>query len=161
MAAPIAETWSATAAAEVTLEILAQGDALRTIEARGTALMGWPTARILTEPILPNCFLGVPSCLDSSSGGEGPVDYPHLGRNDAALYEEIMRALIRNGAMPDPDGREPVVPVRRSVGRKTSRRTLNYFADAVEEVLDDKHAGDAWWLWGLCRGASLAFREGG
>ncbi len=123
-----------TAAAEVTLEILAQGDALRTIEARGTALMAG-LSEILTEADLPHCFLGVPSMFGFVIGEERPVDYRTWGRNDAALYEEIMMALIRNGAMPDPDGREPWF-LCAALSEEDVAETLNYFADAVEEVLD-------------------------
>jgi glutamate-1-semialdehyde aminotransferase len=44
-----------------------------------------------------------------------------------------MTALLRKGAMPDPDGGEPWF-LCAALTEKDVEDTLNYFADAVQEV---------------------------
>jgi glutamate-1-semialdehyde aminotransferase len=49
------------------------------------------------------------------------------------LYEEIMMQLIHNGAMPDPDGREPWF-LCAALSEQDVADTLTYFEDAVKAV---------------------------
>ena len=122
----------ATAAAEATLAIIAQGDALKTIEEQGKALMKGLSG-ILTDADLPHYLLGVPAMFGFVIGEERPTDYRTWAKTNYTLYEEIMMALIHNGAAPDPDGREPWF-LCAAHSEKDVADTLNYFEDAVKQV---------------------------
>ncbi|MBL7062778.1 MAG: aspartate aminotransferase family protein [Anaerolineae bacterium] len=121
-----------TAAADATLEIIAQGDALKTIEARGQALMEG-ISRILTDAGVAHHILGVPSMFGIAFCEEEPTDYRTWSNSDNDLYEKIMMALVHNGAIPDPDGREPWF-VCAAHSEQDVDDTLNYFEDAVKTV---------------------------
>jgi len=121
-----------TAAADATLEIIARGEALKTIEARGQALMKGIHG-ILTDADIPHHLLGVPAMFGIAFGQDEPTDYRTWAKTDNALYEEIMMVLIHNGAVPDPDGREPWF-LCAALSEKDVADTLNYFEDAVRDV---------------------------
>jgi glutamate-1-semialdehyde 2,1-aminomutase len=122
-----------TAAADATLEIIAQGQALKTIEARGQALTQG-ISRILTDAGLAHHILGVPAMFGIALCEEEPTDYRTWARGDSDLYERIMMALVRCGAVPDPDGREPWF-LCAALSEQDVADTLNYFEDAVKAVL--------------------------
>ena len=122
-----------TAAADATLEIIAQDDALRTIATRGKALIEG-ISRILTDAGVAHHVLGVPAMFGIALCEEEPTDYRTWSRSDNDLYERIMLALVHNGAMPDPDGREPWF-LCAALSEQDVEDTLNYFEDAVKEVL--------------------------
>ena len=124
-----------TAAADATLEIIAQGEALKTIEARGKALMKGISG-ILTDADIVHHMLGVPSMFGIALGREEPTDYRTWAKTEYVLYEEIMMRLIHNGALPDPDGREPWF-LCAALSEKDVEDTLNYFEDAVKQVTRD------------------------
>jgi glutamate-1-semialdehyde 2,1-aminomutase len=121
-----------TAAADVTLGILAEGNALATIQARGQALMDGLSS-ILTDAGIANQVLGVPGMFGIVLSEEKPVDYRSWAGGDSALYEEIMMALVHNGAAPDPDGREPWF-LCAALTEQDVADTLTYFEDAVRTV---------------------------
>jgi glutamate-1-semialdehyde 2,1-aminomutase len=121
-----------TAAADATLEIIAQGEALKTIEARGRALMTG-IHDILTDAGLEHHLIGPPSMFGIVFGGDVPVDFRAWLKLDHSLYTSIMMALVRRGAMPDPDGGEPWF-LCAALSEKDVEDTLNYFEDAVREV---------------------------
>ncbi len=121
-----------TAAADATLAIIAQGDALKTIEARGKALMKG-LSDILTDADIVHHVLGVPSMFGMAFSVEEPTDYRTWDKSNYRLYEEVMMALIHNGAVPDPDGREPWF-LCAALSEKDIEDTLSYFEDAVKQV---------------------------
>jgi glutamate-1-semialdehyde 2,1-aminomutase len=121
-----------TAAADATLEIIAQGDVLKTIEARGSALMKG-IGRVLTAAGIPNHVLGVPAMFGVALCEEKPTDYRAWAQSDNDLYEQIAMALVRNGAVPDPDSREPWFVCAAHTEQDVDE-TLNAFEDAVREV---------------------------
>ena len=121
-----------TAAADVTLGIIAQGDALKTIEARGQVLMEG-ISRILTDAGVAHHVLGVPAMFGIALSEEEPTDYRAWSGSDNDLYERIIMALVRNGAVPDPDSREPWF-VCAAHSEQDVEDTLNYFEDAVRAV---------------------------
>lgn len=122
----------ATAAADATLEIIAQGEALKTVEARGKDLMEGIHS-ILTDLDVAHHLIGLPAMFGIVLGEEEPTDYRTWNESDYTLYEEVMMALVRNGAMPDPDGREPWFPCA-ALTEEDVDNTLNYFSDAVREI---------------------------
>jgi glutamate-1-semialdehyde 2,1-aminomutase len=121
-----------TAAADATLEIIAQGEALKVIEARGKALIRG-ISRILTDAGVAHHILGLPTMFGIALCEEEPTDYRTWIKSDNALYEEIMMALVHRGAVPDPDGREPWF-LCAALSEKDVEDTLNYLEDAVKAV---------------------------
>jgi glutamate-1-semialdehyde 2,1-aminomutase len=119
-----------TAAADATLEIIAQGKVLKTIEARGKALMKG-ISRILGDAGVAHHVLGPPAMFGIALCEEEPIDHRTWAKSDNALYEEIVTALIRSGAMPDADGCEPWF-LCAALSEKDVGDTLNYFEDAVK-----------------------------
>jgi glutamate-1-semialdehyde 2,1-aminomutase len=96
-----------TAAADATLEIIAQGQALQTV--------------------------GHPSMFGISFSEEEPVDFRAWMRTDHDMYTSIMSALIERGAMPDPDGGEPWF-LCAALSEQDVGDTLQFFAEAVQEA---------------------------
>jgi glutamate-1-semialdehyde 2,1-aminomutase len=121
-----------TAAADATLEIIAQGEALKTVEARGKALMKGIHG-ILTDADIPHHMLGVPSMFGIAFAEEEPTDFRTFVKADAELYESIMMGLLERGAMPEPDPGEPWF-LCAALSEKDVEDTLNYFEDSVKEV---------------------------
>ena len=125
-----------TAAADAALEIIAQGDALQHVDACGRALMEGIDS-ILTDAGLAHSILGPPAMFGFTFGEEEPTDFRTWSKLDHDLYTEIMAVLVRNGAMPDPDGAEPWF-LCATLTEKDVDDTLNYFADAVNQVKASK-----------------------
>ena len=123
-----------TAAADATLGIIAEGKALATIQARGQVLMDG-LSDILTGAGIPSQVLGVPGMFGIVLAEGKPVDYRSWAEGDSGLYEEIMMALVHNGAAPDPDGREPWF-LCAALTEQDVADTLTYFEDAVRTVKD-------------------------
>jgi len=121
-----------TAAADATLEIIAQGDALKTVEARGKALTKGIHG-ILTDADIVHHILGVPSMFGIALCEEKPTDYRTWIKTDADLYEEIMMGMVKRGAMPEVDGREAWF-LCAALSEKDVEDTLNCFEDAVKQV---------------------------
>jgi glutamate-1-semialdehyde 2,1-aminomutase len=121
-----------TAAADATLEIIAQGEALATVNARGQALMEG-IDDILTDANYTHHMFGPPSMFGIVFSEEAPTDFRSWLKTDHDLYTAIMMELVANGAMPDPDGGEPWF-LCAALTQKDVDDTLNYFADAVATV---------------------------
>jgi glutamate-1-semialdehyde 2,1-aminomutase len=119
-----------TAAADATLEIIAQGEALKTLEARGEVLMKG-IGRILTDAGLPHHLLGVPAMFGIVFCEQEPTDYRSYAQTDEEMYERIMMGLVHRGAVPDPDGREPWF-LCAALSGGDAEETLDYFNDAVK-----------------------------
>ncbi|MEJ2732046.1 MAG: guanitoxin biosynthesis PLP-dependent transaminase GntE [Anaerolineae bacterium] len=121
-----------TAAADTTLQIIAEEKALDTVNARGQVLMeGIDT--ILTDAGLAHHIIGPPAMFGITFGEEEATDFRGWLKLDHELYTDIMMALIRRGAMPDPDGGEPWF-LCAALSEKDVEDTLNFFEDAVKEV---------------------------
>jgi glutamate-1-semialdehyde 2,1-aminomutase len=121
-----------TSAADATLEIIARGEALKTVDARGKALMKGIHG-ILTDADIAHHMLGVPSMFSIALSEEEPIDVRGWAKTDADLYEEIMMGLMERGAMPEVDGAEPWF-LCAALSEKDVDDTLSYFAEAVAEA---------------------------
>ncbi len=119
-----------TAAADATLDLLPA--ALKTIEARGKALMKGISG-ILTDADIAHQMLGLPCMFGFSLGPEKPTDYRTWATTDTALYEKIIMHLIQKGAVPDPDGREPWF-LCAALSEEDIADTLTHFEEAVKEA---------------------------
>jgi glutamate-1-semialdehyde 2,1-aminomutase len=122
-----------TAAAVATLEIIAQGEALKTIEARGNALMQG-IGKILTEAGLEHHFMGLPSMFGIAFAKEAPIDARTWEQANNDLYAAIMTELNDRGALPCPDAGEPWF-LCAALSEKDVDDTLNAFEDSVKAVL--------------------------
>ena len=121
-----------TAAADATLELIANGGVLETIAERGKALMKGIHG-ILTDADIPHHMMGVPSMFGIVFSEDEPADFREWMKADHELYTAIMMSMVRKGAMPDPDGGEPWF-LCAALSEKDVEDTLNYFEEAVKEV---------------------------
>ncbi|HEC23360.1 MAG TPA: aspartate aminotransferase family protein [Chloroflexi bacterium] len=96
-----------TAAADAVLELLEDGEVLRSINARGERLSGG-LSEILTRHGIAHHINGPGSMFGLVlTEGDPPRNIREWLQTDQALYTRIAMELIKRGAMPDPDGREP------------------------------------------------------
>jgi glutamate-1-semialdehyde 2,1-aminomutase len=120
-------------AAMATLELMEKEPVLETIHARGKMLMSG-LGEILHDAGIANHLLGHPSMFGIALGSETkPTDYRSYTESDMHLYERIMTALVKRGAMPELDGREPWF-LSYSHTEKDIAETLTMFEDAVKEA---------------------------
>jgi glutamate-1-semialdehyde 2,1-aminomutase len=121
-----------TAAADATLELLADTQALDTINARGQVLMDGIHST-LTDAGYAHHILGLPSMFGITFGEKEATDFRDWLTLDHDLYTAVISALLRRGAMPDPDGGEPWF-LCAALSEKDVEDTLNAFEDAVKDV---------------------------
>jgi glutamate-1-semialdehyde 2,1-aminomutase len=122
-----------TAAADATLGILQDPAIFETIEARGKRLQEG-IDHILTAAGIPHVIAGPPSMFGILlTEDPDPREFRDYAKAGNDLYEKIMMALIENGAMPDPDAREPWF-LCYSHSEEDIDDTLTYFEDAVKRV---------------------------
>ncbi len=122
------------AAADATLEALEDGTVLRTIAARGERLQKG-LDRILTDAGIPHIISGPPAMFGVILTEREQVhEFRDLADAQEELSERILMNLIANGAMPDPDFREPWF-LCYSHSDEDIDRTLEYYEDAVRRAL--------------------------
>jgi glutamate-1-semialdehyde 2,1-aminomutase len=122
------------AAADATLELLEDGAVLRAIAERGRRLQDG-LSRILTETGLPHVISGPPAMFGILlTPQQDPRELRDFAHVDEPLYTRIMHRLIANGAIPDPDDREPWFLCYSHTDEDIDR-TLEFFAAAVREAL--------------------------
>lgn len=123
-----------TAAADATLEILETEPILEEICQRGQQLREG-IDKILTGAGIPHHMTGLPSIFGYVLGtDEEPYDFRTYADGDAQLYENIVMALVRNGVMPDADGREPWF-LCHSHDEQIIADTLTIYEDTIREVI--------------------------
>ena len=96
----------ALSAASATLDILANTDALKTIDAVGekiTAILG----RVFTAAGVEHCFAGPPAMIGIHFTQKAPLNYRDWRITDSELYAKFAWKLIEYGLMLEPDSREP------------------------------------------------------
>ena len=96
----------ALAAANKTLEILDETDALKTIENYGLALQAG-LSKILTRRSIPHSFTGHPALMGLFFDGEAPRDYRAWVDSDYEFYDALAPELHDAGILIEPDSREP------------------------------------------------------
>jgi len=125
------------AAADATLELLEDGTVLQAIDERGRQLQKG-LSQVLTAAGLPHVVCGPGAMFGILlTEQENPSEFRDFARVDEALYTRIMMQLIANGAMPDPDDREPWF-VSFSHTEEDVAQTLEYFEDAVKTALAER-----------------------
>jgi glutamate-1-semialdehyde 2,1-aminomutase len=96
----------AMAAANATLDILMNTDALATIAQRGQELQA-AIAEVLERADLQFVFSGHPSMFIFWFAEHAPREYRDWKNSDHSLYDQIAAGLIERGLLPEPDSREP------------------------------------------------------
>jgi glutamate-1-semialdehyde 2,1-aminomutase len=134
----------ALAAAEKTLEILDETDALETIAGYGTALQKG-MSRILTARDIPHSFVGHPAMGGLFFHETPPSNYRDWLESDYTFYDTMAPELHDLGVLCEPDSREPWFICEAHAGDDNLAQTLAAFERAVDltmEKLDyDKPVG--------------------
>jgi glutamate-1-semialdehyde 2,1-aminomutase len=94
------------AAADKTLEILDETDALRTIRQYGEQLQKG-LSRILDEREIAHCFTGAPALMGLFFAESAPTNYREWMHSDYEFYDALAPELHDQGILVEPDSREP------------------------------------------------------
>ena len=121
-----------TAAADATLELLADGQILKAINAQGRKLQTG-ISQILTEAGIAHHIKGVGAMFGIMLMKDAAWEFRDVRNHNAALYGAIAAELLARGVMPDPDGREPWF-MSAAHDDVAIDETLAIFAQAVEAV---------------------------
>lgn len=122
------------AAAEKTLEILDETDALEMIAATGTRLREGLSA-ILTARDVPHCFTGTPALSGLFFSEEAPRNYRDWKVSDYTFYDTMAPKLVDNGVLIEPDSREPWFLCEAHSTDGCLEKTLSAFEAAVDETI--------------------------
>lgn len=120
-------------AANRTLQILNETDALKTIENYGKSLQAG-LKRILTARGIPHCFAGHPSMTGLFFDDHVPTDYRDWVNTDYEFYNALAPELHELGVLVEPDSREPWF-VCEAHDVKCLEETLDKFERAVDITL--------------------------
>jgi glutamate-1-semialdehyde 2,1-aminomutase len=96
----------ALSAANATLDILANTDALQTVDRVGAQIRD-VLGRVFTAANLEHCFAGPPSMFGIHLGPTVPTNYRDWKATYSDLYTDFAWRLIAHGLMLEPDSREP------------------------------------------------------
>ena len=124
------------AAAEKTLEILDETDALEKIASYGQQLQSGLT-ELLSARGITHVWSGPPSMSGLFFRETVPRDYTDWVNSDYELYDSIAPHLIRSGILVEPDSREPLF-VSAAHDDGCLNETLEKFAVALDKALDER-----------------------
>jgi glutamate-1-semialdehyde 2,1-aminomutase len=93
-------------AANKTLQILDETDALETIENYGLAIQSG-IGNILSRQSIPHCFVGHPSMMGLFFSEAAPADYRDWINTNYDFYDAVAAELHELGILVEPDSREP------------------------------------------------------
>jgi glutamate-1-semialdehyde 2,1-aminomutase len=122
------------AAAEKTLEILAETDALERIAAYGARLRAGKSA-ILKSRGVAHSFVGHPSMSGLYFAHDPPRTYRDWKRSDYTFYDAVARSLHDECILCEPDSREPWF-MSAAHDDSCLKDTLEAFEVAVDRTLD-------------------------
>ena len=127
------------AAAYATLGLLREKPILKSIENRGRRLMDG-LRDIFEENDIPAVMSGAPAMFSFALGVQAVTCQRDWDRSDRTLYEELTRAAIDRGVMPDLDAREPWFLCYEH-SEKDIDETLSVYAEIVRAAKRSAHAG--------------------
>jgi glutamate-1-semialdehyde 2,1-aminomutase len=122
------------AAAEKTLEILAETDALERVAAYGTRLRAGKSA-ILKARGVAHSFVGHPSMSGLYFAHDPPRTYRDWKGSDYSFYDAVARALHDECILCEPDSREPWF-MSAAHDDSCLKDTLDAFEVAVDRTLE-------------------------
>ena len=93
-------------AAHATLDILANTDALKTVDEAGTRIKN-VLSKVFTRAGVEHAFAGPPAMLGIHFTPDVPQTYRDWRKTDSRLYNLFAWELIDRGVMLEPDSREP------------------------------------------------------
>ena len=128
------------AAAEKTLEILDETDALEQIAAYGTKMQEGIT-QVLSERGIAHVWSGPPSMSGLFFRETLPRDYTDWVNSDYELYDALAARLIALGILVEPDSREPLF-VSAAHDDACLDETLDKFGVALGLALEDRAGQD-------------------
>jgi glutamate-1-semialdehyde 2,1-aminomutase len=134
------------AAAETTLTILKDTDALDRINAYGKAMQDG-MHKVLSRRGIPHSFTGHGSMSGLFFSAQAPTTYRNWKLSDYTFYDTMAGILIDMGVMCEPDSREPWF-ISAAHDQACLNETLSKFEQAVDLTLealadgDDDHEGD-------------------
>jgi glutamate-1-semialdehyde 2,1-aminomutase len=117
-------------AANRTLEILDETDALKTIEDYGLQLQAG-ISKILSARGIKHCFTGHPSMMGLFFNNRAPTDYRGWKKTNYDFYDALAAELHEMGILVEPDSREPWF-MCEAHDVKCLAETLDKFEQAVE-----------------------------
>jgi glutamate-1-semialdehyde 2,1-aminomutase len=124
------------AAAEKTLEILDETDALETIAAYGSA-MQQGMSKVLDSHGIPHSFTGHPSMGGLFFHESAPDNYRDWLNSDYTFYDTLAPQLHDLGVLCEPDSREPWFICEAHSKDDSLSQTLAAFEQAVETTLEN------------------------
>jgi glutamate-1-semialdehyde 2,1-aminomutase len=122
------------AAADKTLEILDETDALEQIESYGKRMQAG-LSEILGRRGVPHVFVGHPSMGGLIFAEEAPTNYRDWADSDYSLYNELAQELHDLGILCEPDSREPFF-ISSAHDETCLGETLDKFESALNATLD-------------------------
>lgn len=96
----------ALAAAEATLRVLKETDALQEVAGWGRRLQA-ELAKVFAAAGIPHVFTGHPSMFGIMFRDKAPRSYRDWTTSNHDLYDAMARGLHEHGLLPEPDSREP------------------------------------------------------
>ena len=126
------------AAADKTLEILDETDALATIARQGERLREG-IGEVLNRRGIPHCFVGHPAMSGLFFNADTPADYRAWVHSDYSFYNALAPNLHDAGLLVEPDSREPWF---LSAGHDEGciAETVTKFEQAIDMTLQRQHA---------------------
>ncbi len=123
----------AAAAAAATIEALSDGEAFRTIERIGGALMAGLDS-ICKAHGVPAHIVGHPSMVGVFFGEERPTEFRHKANHDADLFSNVVMRMIGRGVLPVDDAAEPFFTSAAHTDEDVAV-TLQAFEESLVEAL--------------------------
>jgi glutamate-1-semialdehyde 2,1-aminomutase len=131
----------ALAAAEKTLEILDETDALEVIANYGAAMQAG-MSEILTARDIPHSFAGHPSMGGLIFDDQPPDNYRDWFNSDYSFYDKMALEMHDLGLLVEPDSREPFFICEAHAKDNSLADTLKAFEQAVDITMNKKDDED-------------------
>jgi glutamate-1-semialdehyde 2,1-aminomutase len=125
----------AAAAAVKTLSILRDTDALETIHHTGRRIQDG-LREVLNPTGLPWQFTGHPAMFGIMFTDRPATEYRHWADTDHDLYDAVAVGMFAQGAMPEPDSREPWFICEAHAKGDTVDRVVTSFESSLHAVLE-------------------------
>jgi glutamate-1-semialdehyde 2,1-aminomutase len=130
----------AAAAAVATLQIIRDTPVLETIHATGRRVQDG-LREVLNPTGIPYVFTGAPPMFGIMFTEQVPTEYRDWANSDHELYDAIALGMLRRGAMPEPDSREPWFLCEAHAQGDYVDRIVSIFESSLRAALDARARG--------------------